>query len=518
MKKTFSESWYQVANARLGLRPTVTSHRRIFRGEVWHLLHDPFNNQFFRLRPEAYDFIARLSPDQTVEAVWKASLERFPENAPGQEEVVHLLTQLHFANLLYYNTPVESDKIFRRHKKRRQREMRSRMMSILFLRIPLFDPDLFLKRIVRYFHKVFTVWGLLIWLTVVGMAIKVVIENHEKITSQAEGILAPDNLFILYIALILIKTIHELGHAITCRHYGGEVHILGVMLLLFTPLPFMDATSSWGFQNRWHRVLVGLAGMMVEIFIAALAVFVWINTASGTVHALAYNILFIASVSTLLFNLNPLLRFDGYYILSDLLDIPNLHQRSRKYLHQKLEQILFGLPRAKVSPSRSEASWLGLFALCSGLYRIVIFVGIMLFVADQHIVFGVLMGTLLTFNMLIMPIQKLIRYLISSPRLRHHRFRAITVSIALFLSLTSLIFWVPFAERFRAPGVVQAKDHLQVVNDSPGYVTEIFIPSGQIVEQGTPLLKLSNRELELDIQESGALWQQILIRERQAER
>ncbi len=136
------------------------------------------------------------------------------------------------------------------------------------------------------------------------------------------------NLVLLYLGLIFIKTVHEFGHAIFCRKYGGEVHVMGVMLMIFTPMPYVDATSSWSFRERYKRVLVGAAGMIVELFVAALATFVWAKTAPGTLHSLAYNMMFVASVSTLIFNINPLLRFDGYYILSDLIEIPNLNQRA----------------------------------------------------------------------------------------------------------------------------------------------------------------------------------------------
>ena len=153
--------------------------------------------------------------------------------------------------------------------------------------------------------------------------------------------------------MVVIKTVHEFGHSFACRRFGGEVHTMGIMFLLFTPIPYMDATASWSFRSRWQRALVGAAGMIVEVFVASLATFVWASTAPGTIHSLAYNMMFVASVSTVLFNANPLLRFDGYYILSDLLDIPNLHQRSTGLLRHFVEFMPLDT-RKSINPTRSR--------------------------------------------------------------------------------------------------------------------------------------------------------------------
>ncbi|MBN2061245.1 MAG: M50 family metallopeptidase, partial [Deltaproteobacteria bacterium] len=322
--KTFSESWHRVANLKVSLRPTVSVRKQMFRGEIWYVLQDPFNNQFFRLRPEAHDFVINLRPDRTVEQVWMDCLDRHPDEAPGQEDVIQLLTQLYFANLLYFERAADSGKMFERYRKRRQREIRSKLLSIMFVRIPLLDPDRMLKLLMPLFRIIISPLGAIIWVLVVAVAGKLVIDRFDMATDQVQGILAPDNLFLMYLGLVIIKSLHEFGHAVVCKRFGGEVHIMGVMLLVFTPLPYMDATSSWAFRSRWRRAFVGAAGMITEVFVAALAAFLWAYTGPGTLHSLAYNMMFIASVSTILFNGNPLLRFDGYYILSDLLDIPNL--------------------------------------------------------------------------------------------------------------------------------------------------------------------------------------------------
>jgi putative peptide zinc metalloprotease protein len=275
---------------------------------------------------------------------------------------------------------------------------------------------------------------------------------------------------------------------------------MGIMLLIFTPIPYVDATSSWRFRSRGHRALVGAAGMITELFFAALITFAWVNTAQGTLHSLCYNMMFIASVSTVLFNANPLLRFDGYYILSDLLDIPNLTQRANKQLRHLGERYLFGLKKSE-SPARStrEKWWLTVFGITSNIYRIIIFGGILLLVADRFFLIGVVMAVICFISWITVPIGKFINYLATSPKLERQRPRAVTVSVAFFVILIGGLQFVPFPSHFRAPGVVQAHKWSQIVNETAGQVQELLAAPGQMVSAGQTLLRLENHELELEL-------------------
>lgn len=498
--QTFSESWYRIADQRIALRTGVKSRRQYYRGELWFVLDDPFNNQFFRLRPAAFEFVSRLRRDRTVQDVWQECLQRNPDDAPGQEEVIRLISQLYFANLLHYEMPADSARLFQRYRQRREKELQSRWLNIMFLRIPLLDPDDFLNAFRGLIRWIFSPLGWLIWLAVVGVGIKLAIDHFSALQLQSEGVLAPSNLLLLYLSLAIVKTIHEFGHAAACKRYGGEVHVMGIMMLIFTPVPYMDATASWGFRNRWHRMLVGAAGMIVEIFVAAIAVMVWVNTGPGTIHSLAYNMIFVASVSTVIFNANPLLRYDGYYMLSDFLEIPNLYQRSMHQIRYLSERYLFGIRKAE-SPAtgRREAVWLTVYAITSTIYRIIVFGGILLFVADRFLIIGIVMAVVCLIAWIVFPIAKFIKYLGSSPRLERHRPRAIAASCALFGGIIGFLAFVPFPYHFRAPGVLEAIEKAEVVTEASGYVASIVTSPGERVEAGQPLLTLRNPELELDL-------------------
>lgn len=498
----FHESWYRIAGERLSLRSSVRARRQLFRGERWYVLHEPFGDQFFRLRPPAYEFVSRLDCGRTVDEVWRDTIDRDPENAPGQEEVIQLLSQLYYANLLHYDLPPDSEKLFERYKERRQATRRATLRTIMFFRVPLFDPNATLKRLEPVIKLIASPLGAIVWIATVVAAVAVVANHFGQLRIQTQGILSLSNLPLLYLSLIIIKALHELGHASAVRRFGGSVHTMGIMFLIFNPLPYTDTTASWSFRSKWHRVLVGLAGMVTEVFVAALAVFVWAGTGTGPPHALAYNMMIVASVSTVVFNLNPLMRFDGYYILSDVLDIPNLNARASRHLRHLIERYAFGFKRSE-SPasSRSEAAWLTLFGIASGLYRLAVFSTILLIIADRFLLLGIVVAAVCAIAWVLTPLLRLVNYLATSPRLERTRLRAAGVCLLFAALLVGLLAVLPLPSAFKAPGVLEASRLEIVANDVAGRVVSIEVTPGTRVNKGDVLVHLANPELTFQAEE-----------------
>ncbi|MHC5157209.1 MAG: peptidase M50, partial [Planctomycetota bacterium] len=338
-RPTFHEAWYRVVDLKPRLLSNVRIYRQHFRGQLWYVLENASNNKFSRLSREAYFFVGLLDGHRTIADAWELCNEKQADSAPTQGEVIQLLGQLYSSNLLYADLPPDTVSLFNRYTQRMRRQIQGFFSNLLFIRIPLFDPDPLLDKWVPVVGKLFSKVGLVVWLLGVLTGLYFVIGNLNELMVQSADILAPDNLFWLYLSMIMIKVCHEFGHSFACKQFGrlngsgGQVHVLGVMFLVFVPLPYVDASSAWAFRRKWHRVIVGMSGVAVELFVAAMAAVIWANTSTGTLHIIAYNLIFIASVSTLLFNGNPLLRFDAYYVLSDLIEIPNLGHRSRQYLY-----------------------------------------------------------------------------------------------------------------------------------------------------------------------------------------
>ena len=514
---TFSESWHRIASERPALRPDIRIQRQHHRGERAYVLSHPYHHQFFRVGPEAHEFLARLDGRRTVDEIWQECLERHPESAPGQEAVLQLLGQLYRANLLQYHGASDTEELLRRSKATRSRIVRSRITNVLFAQIPLVDPDPFLVRTLPFFRPLLSLWGGLAWLALVGWGLFTAIGHAHELRDQAQGLLAPDNLVLLYATTIVLKGLHELGHAYCCRRFGGEVHAMGVMLMVFTPMPYVDATAAWGFRERWKRALVGAAGMLVELAVAAVAVGVWSQTGPGTVHAIAYNILLVASVSTLVFNLNPLLRFDGYYILSDLLGIPNLAARAQQQLRATMERVLFGVP-ADSAPARTrgEAWALSGYAVGSGIYRVLVFGGLLLLLADRFFTLGLALAAIAAAVWALTPLVRLGIHLATAPRLARRRLRAFGVTAGLAALALILLAAIPWPHHFRAPGLIEGGHWSALHTGVDGKVLRWRAQPGSRVEAGQPLAELENPELELRERSARAELEEIEARIRQA--
>lgn len=497
---TFSDSWHRLAEARVGLLPTVKVHKQLFRGRTWYVLREAYSQRFYRVSPAAYAFLARLTPERTVDETWHALLDEAPEQAPGQEEVGQLLSQLHVANLLYFRSQPDSDAIFERYRGQRRRELLAKLMAFLYVRAPLWNPDPWLEHMQPLGRVLLSRWAALLWLLTVTLGASAALQNGRALLDQSQGLFALSNLAWLYLCLAGLKTLHELGHAFVCKRYGGAVHTMGVMFLIFTPLPYMDASQAWSFRSRWERALVGAAGMIVELYLAAIGAVIWVNTGAGLINSLAFNVMIIGSVSSLLFNGNPLLRFDAYYILVDLIDIPNLHRKAQRQWLYFADRYLLGTPNAR-SPAedRREWSWLTAYGALSFFYRLLISAAIVLFVLDRWFEIGIILVITYVFAFVILPIKQLIGYL-AGPQLHRNRARAV-LSVGLIAALLVVgLGWLPAPRSIKAHGVLEAVQSTSVNAPSGGILVDLKVRSGEVLEPGQVIAVLRNPELVHDIE------------------
>ena len=500
MSSTFSESWYNVAKARLSLLPTVGVHKQRFRGNDWYVLRDAYTQRFFRISPQAYAFVSRLSSDRTVDEVWRTCLDEFPEQAPGQEEVMMVLSQLHHANLLHYRSRADGGAIFERYRSFKQREFKSQLLGFLYLRVPLWDPNDWLNRHRDWVERLVNWWPLAIMVLTMMVGLGVAAVHADGFAQHTQGMFTINNLFWLYLCMAVMKGLHEMAHAFAVKKFGGEVHTVGLMFLVFVPLPYVDATGSWAFRSQHARALVGAIGIIIELFLAALGAIVWGFTGPGLINSLAFNVMLLGSVSSLVFNGNPLLRFDAYYVLSDLLDIPNLYQKASQQWFYLADKYLLGTESAE-SPARDSREWWWMtsYGLLSFVYRMLIMFGIVTFVADQWFALGVIFAFTTFLMVLVMPLHKLVGHL-RGPTLYRNRLRAVSVVAGLVALPMAFVAWVPIPLTIRAPGMVEAVQYTRMATSSGARLEQVLVPSGQQVQAGEALVKLSSPELDWDLE------------------
>ena len=492
MRSLFSTSWYRFAGLRPRLRPHAELHRQIFRGDVWYVLQDHQAGRFHRVSPVVNLMLCLMDGRRTVQEIWDVVAAKAGDDPPTQDETIQLLSQLHASDLVQAELSPDIFELSERSDRHDRRELMQRLRNPLSFRLPLFDPDRLLDLTIPLVRPLFTPIGFILWLALLLTGATLLILHWSELTQNAaDRLLASENVLVILLIYPIIKTLHELGHAFAVKRWGGEVHEVGLMLLIFIPVAYVDASSSAAFIQKRRRIIVGAAGIMVELSLAAIAMIVWTNAVPGLLRTIAFNVMLIGGVSTLIFNGNPLLRFDGYYILADMIETPNLGDRANKYLFYLIQRYVFGLDRVD-SPAtgRGEERWLFAYAIGSFLYRTTVSVGIAIFLASRFFFFGAAMALWALGNILVVPCFKGGKFLLYDHRLDGHRRRTFGAVGIAFATLAVVLFLLPLPYSTVAEGVVWVPDQAEVRARTAGFVDTIH--PLEDVEPATTLVRMED--------------------------
>jgi putative peptide zinc metalloprotease protein len=500
-EELLSPSWYRVARLEPRLRAHARFHRHLYRGQPWYVLQDGSSGRCHRLSPAAYRLAALMNGRRTTHEIWEAVGAELGDDAPTQDEVIRLLGLLHQADLLQCDLAPDTLELIRRHDRQRRMEWWARILSPLSRPIPLLDPDAVLDRCVAWTRPLFTRGAAAVWTAVVVAASFAASAHWSELTRDAaHELLDPRNLLLLWLVYPGVKLCHELGHALAVKAWGGEVHEMGILFLVVLPVPYVDASAASALPDKWRRVAVGAAGIAVELFLAALAVYVWLATQPGVVRSIAYDVAWISGASTVLFNGNPLLRFDGYYVLADWIEIPNLDSRSRQYLGYLVQRHLFGLEHLDdPSTSDGERRWLVAYAIASFLYRLAVLFAVAIFLASRFFVVGVLLAVVTVGGQLVVPAVRHAAFVLGSPALAPRRTRAVGLSAASLAIAAGIALGVPLPSRIQAQGVVLPGEGAEVRARTDGFVVRLLAAPGAPVRPGAPLVMTREPSLEAEV-------------------
>jgi putative peptide zinc metalloprotease protein len=490
-----SSSWHRLAPLRPTLAAGLKVVRQEVRGQVWHILVEPQSGRQVRLNASAYALVAAFDGHETVDAIWQRRLAQEREGAPTQDEVLRLLAQLFRGGMVRFDAAPHLSLVFARRADD-DRQRRNAFLNPLVLRMPLFDPTRWLRPLSPLADALFRPAVFVAWLLAVLLALLAAGTSFNELQSHASRLLAaPSSYLIAWCCYPVVKLLHELGHGLAVRRYGGDVREFGVSLMLLTPAPYVDASAASTFPLARQRLLVSAAGILVEIALAVVALAVWFAVAPGLVRDVALVVVLVCSISTILFNGNPLLRLDGYHVLCDALQLPNLALRSQAWWSRRWRNLVGSERRGAAQLlAPGERKWLVAYAPASALYRLGLYLTLVFWIGRQSWLLGLLAGLALAGWVVYL----LWRWARGSAAGEHDsawRKRSTRAAVALIAVAAIVLFVLPAPQYVIARGIVWPPDDAQVRAGAAGFVERVAVAQGSLSRPGETLVVLSDPAL-----------------------
>lgn len=501
-------------------RSDLEAKRATYLGRSYWIVKDPIGLKYYRFQDEEYFILEQLDGTKSLDAIKEAFEARFPPQKITLEEIQSFVGQLHQCSLIVVGVPDQGHELLKRRKKRRRKEVLAQCSNILAIRFKGVDPNRFFDRLMPYvrwcFHPV-TLCLCLVMMAAALLLVGIEFDHFRSKLPEFQQFFGPENLILLSITLGLTKVLHEFGHGLSCKYWGGECHELGVMILVLTPCLYCNVSDSWMIPSKWKRAGIVVAGVFVECTLASICTFIWWFTNENMLHYLCLNVMFISSLSTIVFNMNPLLRYDGYYLLSDLLEIPNMRQKATKIMTQKASSWFLGMEQQEdpFLPKRNQG-WFALYTIGAVSYRWVVTASILFFVYHFFDAYGLkvlaqIIAAMSLYGLLIAPLWKIAKFFWVPGRIYRVKKTRFYLSLSAVLALIAGFCLIPFPYSIYAPAVIELRSNdASTANvlapKSGGVLAEIatkangeLLEPGDAVKKGDLLARLQNPTLDAEL-------------------
>ena len=497
------------------LRADLVIQKQFFKNEEYFVIKDPLALTYFRLRPEEAFIINLLDGKKNLKAVSDEFSQQYPNNPQKLEDLASFIQQLGRGGLLNISARRFVD--FARQKPHQSNSLihlwMMSMQKLIFLKLPLIDPSPWLGKLTSKITFIWSRWFVWSCLGFFAWTIFWLIVNREAFAHNDINFLSPANLFLLWLSVIFVKTFHEFGHATTCRYFGGEVHEIGVCLICLTPCGYVDASDAYMMKHKRHKIYSTLAGVFTEFVIASLCAHAWLYLSPGLLKNIAFNIMFVSSINTIFFNMNPLMRFDGYYVVSDWLEIPNLRTKSITYCSYRVQQFLFGIRNTfqeRLFDIHTDNRVFIIYAISAFIYM-----GFIIYSLSQIFArvlapyglgeFGLGLGVFAQISFIGFPIAKLLTDAFNPEAAPHiikvasTKRRLIIIGVAL-LTIILVIAILPSRYNIDRQGIVLYSESEIIATKSGGLVEEVFVKTGDWIEAGEVVARLKNPSLKAELE------------------
>jgi putative peptide zinc metalloprotease protein len=496
-----SPFWYRIAKLHPRLRQHVSVRMQQTRGQAWYVLHNQATGRYHRVNAQAFELVGRLDGRLTVDEIWQSLLQQQGDEAPTQHDVIRILGQLTDAGLVQAEVTPDVRQLLDMGEQRQRQVQRGRLNPLSF-RLSLFNPSALLEWLYPKVSGLLSTRALLLWMGLLVVSLGMIWTQWSDVQAYGRShFMTPRFLLMVWVLYPLMKAVHELGHALMLRRFGCEVPEVGINFFMFVPMPYVDASASNRLTSRRQRALVAAAGIMVESVLAILGMVLWLLVEDGVVRELCFTLMTLGGLSTLLFNGNPLMKFDGYFVACDLLDVPNLAQRSartQERIWNKLVARVLNMPVAQPVVSemdRFERWLLRAYAPMSWLYRLTISAVMVTWAADKASWLGVVILGWMAWSLVIQPCRNWANGVAMAPGFEAVRSRAVWAGAVAAVGLVALLAWLPVPTAIVAEGVVWLPPDAQIRATTDGEVEALLVRSGQLVQAGQPLIRLRDPAL-----------------------
>jgi len=492
------------------VRPDLSARKQTYLGRTYWVVKEPVGLNYFRFQEEEYAILNMLDGQTSLEEIKERFEEEFPPQKLTVEELQQFLGMLHRSGLVVAGVGGQGHQLRKRRDERRRKELLGACSNILCIRFKGFDPERILNWMYPYVTWLFSPAVLIGCLLLCILALTLVVVEFDVFQSKLPGFyqfFSFYNALWLAVTLGITKVLHEFGHGLTCKHFRGECHEMGVMILVLTPCLYCNVSDSWMLPSKWHRAAIGAAGIFVEVVLASIATFIWWFTNPGLLNHLCLNIMFIASVSTVIFNANPLLRYDGYYVLADITEIPNLRQKATTVLSRKLAHLFLGIepPEDPFIPQRNQA-FFAFYSVAASIYRWFILASILYFMYQIFKPYGLqIIGQCIVamslYGLVVMPLVKVAKFFYVPGRIEKVKKPRMYFSLALLTAIVLAVIFVPLPHSVECTLEIQPRDAEPVYVDvsDGGRLDEVDVEPGQQVAKGMRLAQLSNVDVDLEL-------------------
>lgn len=499
---TLDSQWQRVA----AYKPKLSKHIEIsfhkFRGSRWYVLLDPARKQSIRVNQRSFEFIRHLDGGKSVENIWQLLSLDDNCNNYDKSEIIDLLSSLIQHKIVEPGVNITSLDFIKQKQKEHNLKSFLDRLNPLAVKVPLFNPDNFFSLALNKFGFLFSPYIISVGIAFLTAVFVFGLLNLNVIQSDvisSESYIT-NNIGLLIFSYIILKFIHELAHGMSLKYYGLSSNELGVTFMVFMPIPYVDASNVWSLNDKWRRIVISLAGIYAELIVSSIALFLYFLVSDQHIKSMCLSVAIVGLSSSILFNANPLLKFDGYYALEDFVEIPDLYERSKKYCLMRYKSLLFSIPY-KEDLSSGESLTLIIFAHASTIYRYILSFIISVYLIENLFFIGALLSLYMLYQLIYKRISGFIRFLMAEVFASKYQNVAALRLIPLLIASVFVLFWLPVKSSKTIEGVSWLDEKSKVVIPESALLKKSYKEFGEKVSSGDllfsldPMLEQSNISL-----------------------